>query len=52
MTVYEKIINLDEEKMAEFLLKFANDAINQFGSFIMPDIKRIREFLALEFIGN
>jgi len=52
MTVYEKIINLDEEKMAEFLLKFANDTINQFGSFIMPDIERIREFLALEFIGN
>lgn len=52
MTVYEKIKDLDEEKMAEFLLKFANDTINQFGSFIMPDIDRIRKFLELEFIGN
>ena len=52
MTVYEKIKDLDEEKMAEFLLKFAKDTINQFDSFIMPDIDRIRKFLELEFIGN
>ena len=52
MTVYEKIKDLDEETMAEFLLKFANDTINQFGNFILPDIDRIRNFLELEFIGN
>ena len=51
MTVYEKIVAFDEEKMVEFLLRFANDTINQFSRFQLPRRDVIREFLDRECPG-
>lgn len=48
MTIYEKIVALDEEMMVEFLLRFAKDTIDQFGRFQMPSKDVIREFLDRE----
>lgn len=45
MTIYEKIVALDEEMMVEFLLRFAKDTIDQFSRFQMPSKDVIREFL-------
>ena len=43
MTIYDKIIQCDEEEMAEFLYRFARDTINQFGSFVMPNKENIEK---------
>ena len=48
MTIYEKIVALDEEMMVEFLLRFAKDTIDMFGRFQMPSKDVIREFLDRE----
>ena len=48
MTIYEKIVALDEEMMVEFLLRFAKDTIDQFSRFQMPSKDVIREFLDRE----
>lgn len=45
MTVYEKVIEFDEERMILFLIHFAHDVINQFGRFQLPSEDGIREFL-------
>lgn len=45
MTIYEKVIEFDEERMIQFLLSFAHDVINQFGRFQLPSEEGIREFL-------
>ena len=48
MTIYEKIVALDEEMMVEFLLAFARDTLDQFGRFQLPSKEAIREFLDRE----
>lgn len=48
MTIYEKIVALDEEKMVEFLLNFAKDTLDQFGRLKLPSKDSIREFLDME----
>ena len=48
MTIYDKIIEYNEEDMTEFLYRFARDTINQFGNFVMPSKEGIREFLNRE----
>ena len=48
MTLYEKLQDLSLEKMAEFLLGFANDTIDNFTYFRTPDIDKIREMLRTE----
>lgn len=48
MTIYEKIVALDEETMVEFLLSFAKDTLDQFGRFQLPSKDVIREFLDRE----
>ena len=48
MTIYEKIVALDEEMMVEFLLSFAKDVIDQFSRFQLPSKDSIREFLDRE----
>lgn len=48
MTIYEKIVAFDEEMMAEFLLRFAKDTIEQFSMFQLPSKDVIREFLDRE----
>ena len=48
MTIYDKIIQFDEEEMAEFLYRFARDTIDQFGNFVMPNKDGIHEFLNRE----
>lgn len=48
MTIYEKIVEFDEEQMIKFLLCFAKDTIRQFGRFEMPSENGIREFLDRE----
>ena len=48
MTIYEKIVALDEEMMVEFLLSFAKDTLDQFGRFQLPSKDVIREFLDRE----
>lgn len=48
MTIYDKIISSDEYQLAEFLYHFANDTINMFGSFVMPNKDRILDFLKKE----
>ena len=45
MTIYEKIVEFDEETMVEFLLSFAKDTINQFSRFQLPSKDVIRELL-------
>lgn len=48
MTIYEKIMEMDEEELAEFLYRFSRDVLNGFEHFIMPDKDRIRGFLEKE----
>ena len=48
MTVFETIKDYDEDMMAEFLLRFANDVINQFANFVFPTKEGITEFLNRE----
>ena len=48
MTVFEIIKDFDEDMMAEFLLMFANDTINQFSNFVFPTKEGIIEFLNRE----
>lgn len=48
MTLYEKLQDLSLEKMAEFLLGFANDTIDNLTYFRTPDIDKIREMLRTE----
>ena len=48
MTIYEKIVALDEEMMVEFLLRFSKDTIDQFSRFQLPSKDVIREFLDRE----
>ena len=48
MNIYERIKEFDEEQMVQFLKRFANDTINQFGRFILPSEEGIREFLERE----
>ena len=48
MTIYEKIVALDEEMMVEFLLSFAKDTLDQFSRFQLPSKDVIREFLDRE----
>ena len=48
MTIYEKILLLDEDKMVEFMYQFANDVIDAFGQWIMPSRDAIRKFLDTE----
>ena len=48
MTIYDKIIQYDEEDMAEFLYSFAWDTINQFANFVIPSKESIHEFLNRE----
>lgn len=48
MTIYEKIVEFDEEMMVRFLFRFARDTIEQFGRFQMPSEDAIREFLDRE----
>lgn len=45
MTIYDKIVNFDEEEMAEFLYRFSRDTINNFSNFQFPDKDSIRAFL-------
>ena len=48
MTIYEKIVEFDEEMMVEFLLRFSKDTIDQFSRFQLPSKDAIREFLDRE----
>ena len=48
MTIYEKIVEYDEERMIQFLFQFANDTIDQFSRFQLPSKDVIREFLDRE----
>ena len=48
MTIYEKIKELSEEGMAEFLTVFAQETIEQFSNFFLPKKEHIREFLSRE----
>lgn len=48
MTIFEIIKEFDEDKMAEFLLWFARDTIDQFSKFHMPSKEVIIEFLKQE----
>lgn len=48
MTIYERIVEYDEEMMVEFLLRFAKDTIDQFSRFQLPNRDSIREFLDRE----
>lgn len=48
MTIYDMIIKMDKEKMAEFLYRFARDVIKQFSNFQMPDKDAIMELLECE----
>ena len=48
MTIYEKIVEFDEEQMIKFLLCFAKDTIRQLERFEMPSENGVREFLDRE----
>lgn len=48
MTIYDKILLLDEDEMVEFLYHFANDVIDAFGKFVMPSRDTYRKFLDTE----
>ena len=48
MTIYEKIVEFDEESMVGFLFRFARDTIEQFSRFQLPSEDIIREFLNRE----
>lgn len=48
MKVYEKIQEMDEETMIEFLFTFAKEVIEHFASFQMPDREPIRALLEKE----
>ena len=52
MTGYEMIQNYDEDQMVEFLYHFANDVINNFGCFQMPNKESIKKFLEYEIPTN
>ena len=45
MTIYERIKEFSLEEMADFLLVFAKESIEQFGNFILPTKEMIIEFL-------
>ena len=47
-TYYEIIKEYDLHTMAEFLFRFANDTIEQFGNFQFPNKEDIEEFLSRE----
>ena len=48
MTFYDRIIQMDEETIVEFLYHFENATIDQFGNFALPNKDAIREFLERE----
>ena len=48
MTIFDRIKELDEEQMAEFLYHFARYVLNQFANFVMPTEEGIKEFLSRE----
>ena len=48
MTIFDKIKELDEEQMTEFLYRFARDTLNQFANFVNPTEEGIKEFLSRE----
>lgn len=48
MTVFDCIKKYDEEMMAEFLYKFSEDIINNFGNYILPSKEGILNFLNKE----
>ena len=52
MTFYDRIIQMDEETMIEFLYHFARDTIDQFSSFVFPSKDGIREFLERKIPGT
>lgn len=45
MTIFDRIKEYDEEMMAEFLYKFSEDIINNFGNYILPSKEGILNFL-------
>lgn len=48
MTIYDYIIRMDKDTMAEFLYRFARDTIDQFSRFQLPNKTTIMEFLDRE----
>ena len=48
MTIYDKILLLDEDEMVEFLYHFSNDVIDAFGKFVMPSRDACRKLLDTE----
>ena len=48
MTIFDLIKEYDKEMMAEFLYKFSEDIINNFGNYIIPSKESILNFLNKE----
>lgn len=48
MTIFDRIKEYDEEMMVEFLYKFSEDIINNFGNYITPSKESILNLLNKE----
>lgn len=48
MTIFDRIKEYDEEMMVEFLYKFSEDVINNFGNYITPSKESILNLLNKE----